>query len=71
MAFDMAKKWLFNVFLKKAIKRGVQIAVAGLIGMNIKDFGVTLDETMVMAGVWTGLEAGRQWIKVKTEWSWL
>ncbi len=71
MAFDWAKKWLFDVFLKKALKRGIQIVVAFLASSKFQEMGVSVDETTMAAGIWTLLEASRQWLKVKTSWSWL
>ena len=71
MAFDWARKWILGVFLKKAIKRGILMVVAWVSAQKIAEFGVTVDQTALTAGVWTGLEAVRQWLKVKTDWSWL
>jgi len=65
------KKWLFNVFIKKAIKRGIQIVIAFVAGSKLAQMGVTIDETALSAGIWTALEAGRQWLKVKYEWNWI
>ena len=69
--FDWARQWLFSVFLKKVVKRGIQIVLAFAVANNVQDIGVTLDANLITASVWTGLEALRQWLKVKTEWSWL
>ena len=71
MAFDWARKWLIGVFLKKAIKRVVLMAAAWASAQKLNEFGVTVEPEALTVGVWTGLEAVRQWLKVKTDWSWL
>ena len=71
MAFDWAKKWLIGVFLKKAIKRGVLIAVAWASAQKLNEFGVTVEPEALTVGVWTALEGIRQFVKVKTGWSWI
>jgi len=65
------KQWLFSIFFKKVIKRGIQILIAWVAGSKLIEMGVTLDEQALQAGIWTALEGLRQWFKVKYEIKWL
>lgn len=68
----MIQKWLFSVFVKKALKRGIQILVAWAASEQVRTIGVDVDPVAMTAAIWTGLEALRQQIKVNNPgWTWL
>ena len=65
------ENWLWHVAALKVAKRLVQIVVAWIIGHNLGRFGVTIDQVQLSAGIWAGLEAIRNYLKVKYKVSWL
>ena len=81
---NFLEKWFasfsIKVFLKKWLKRGVQILVAYLVAKATSDealaIGITVDEAtleqFLMGTVWTGLEALRQIVKTNNPgWAWI
>jgi len=63
--------WIISIAVNKAIKRGVQAAVAYLIALNLSRYGVTIDAAQLTIAVMALLEFVRNWIKVKLNVKWL
>ena len=65
------QKWLFSIFVKKALKRGVQVLVAYMMSLQLAKYGVSIEQEALTASIWAGIEALRQYVKVKTGVAWL
>lgn len=63
--------WAWHIAVTKLLKRFVQIVIAWLIGHNLDQFGIKLDEVQLSAAIWAGLEYLRNWLKVKLGIKWL
>jgi len=70
---DIVQTWLLKVALRKAIVRGIQVALAFLAAhqADMATWGITLHadpvvlEGAAIAAIASGLEIARNWTKVK------
>ena len=46
------RTWLWSVAIKKAVKRGVQAAIAIIGAENLATYGVSIDATVLTAAVY-------------------
>ena len=57
--------WVLGKSLKKAIARGVTLAVAWVAGLGLSSYGVEINQEAFTAAVYMGLEVVRNWVKIK------
>lgn len=67
-----ATKWLWDVALKKGLKRIVQLLVAYLAALGINETtGVSIDTDKLTVATFGALEVLRNYLKVKRGVNWL
>lgn len=60
-----AIEWLWQKAAKKIIVRGVTLLVAWIMGLGLQRYGIEVNAEGVTAAIYLGLEALRNWLKVK------
>ena len=58
-------EWLFGKAAKKAIAKGVTLAVAWLMGLGLSSYGIDLNPEALTAAIYMGLEMVRNYVKIK------
>ena len=57
--------WLWQVAVKKAVSRGVQLVIAFLSAKGLDSLGVKIDEAQLTLAIFAGIEFLRNWLKIK------
>lgn len=58
-------EWVFGKAIKKAVAKGVTLAVAWVIGLGLGKYGIDINPEGLTAGIYMVLEIVRNWIKIK------
>jgi len=63
----MLKKFLISVMLKKLVKKAVHMFIAFIAGLGLQNYGIGIEINQVelTAGIFLGMEALRNFLKVK------
>ena len=69
--WDKLKETVIKQSVEKGVKRVVSLAVSYVAAMNLRKYGVTVDETALTAAIFGLIETGKDYIKHKFNVQWL
>lgn len=62
---DTIGTWVWQIGVKKAVSKAVQLVVAWLLAHGLGDLGVTVNVDQLTLAAFAGLEILRNWLKLK------